>query len=240
MTVGRYHGDMESALSARLLPSPGAPLSASIAALLRERIVSGQFKPGSRLVEAEIARQLETSRGPIREALAQLRAEGLVVDQPRRGSFVATVSNDDIRDIYELRGALESKAARLIVEHADEAAVAELSGIVDGLKAAAEQADRDAFAVLDAKFHAELCRLSRNRRIYHVFVQQAELLNVLLRLEITTQYETLDGILNEHLQLFSDLSSGDAERAAAGCERHLAEALVRVGSMMSRRSVRKV
>lgn len=72
--------------------------------LLRERILAGDFGLGERLVEARIARQLQISRGPVREALRQLRAEGLVREEPRRGSFVADLTIDDIREIYDLRG----------------------------------------------------------------------------------------------------------------------------------------
>jgi DNA-binding GntR family transcriptional regulator len=225
-------------LSSSLLPAPNTSLPETIAALLRERIVDGQFEPGAKLVEAEIARQLQISRGPVREALAQLRAEGLVIERPRRGSFVAELTTDDVREIYELRGALEGRAARLIIEHNDADGIRQLGAILDQLKVAAARDDRHAFSELDASFHDELCRLSGNGRLHRAFVQQSGLLNVLLRLEITTQYETLDGLLAEHVELFDDISSGDPQRAAAGCERHLAQALERVTEMLRASSPR--
>ncbi|HWF71944.1 MAG TPA: GntR family transcriptional regulator [Solirubrobacteraceae bacterium] len=219
-------------MSVSLLPLPSASLTDSIAGLLRERIVSGRFEPGERLVEAEIARQLQISRGPVREALAQLRAEGLVIDRPRRGSFVAELTMNDVREIYELRAALEGRAARLLIERDDRAALAELGVIIDAMKAATEIDDRDGFADLDTRFHTELCRLSGNRRLHLAFVQQSGLLNVFLQMEIKTQYRTLAGILDEHVELFGDLSSGDGQRAQAGCDRHMAEALERVTNML--------
>ncbi|HWF34097.1 MAG TPA: GntR family transcriptional regulator [Solirubrobacteraceae bacterium] len=224
---------MHATLSASLLPLPTASLTESIAGLLRERIVDGQFQPGEKLVEAEIARQLQISRGPVREALAQLRAEGLVIERPRRGSFVAELTLDDVREIYELRAALESRAARLLIERDDREALVELGVIVEAMKAATGTDDREAFAELDARFHAELCRLSGNQRLHRAFVQQAGLLNVFLRLEIKTQYRTLAGILAEHVELFADLDSGDRLRAEAGCDRHMREALERVTSMLA-------
>jgi DNA-binding GntR family transcriptional regulator len=224
--------DMDATLSEALLPLPAASLTESTAGLLRERIVSGQFEPGERLVEAEIARQLQISRGPVREALAQLRAEGLVIDRPRRGSFVAGLTIDDVREIYELRAALEGRAARLLIERHDHAALAELGVIIEAMKAATESDDREAFADLDTRFHTELCRLSGNRRLHLAFVQQSGLLHVFLRMEIKTQYQTLAGIRDEHVELFADLSSGDGQRAQAGCDRHMREALERVTSML--------
>lgn len=198
---------------------------------MREQILGGGFQPGQRLVEAEIARQLQISRGPVREALAQLRAEGLVYEEPRRGSFVAELTVDDVREIYELRGALEGRAARLIIEHDDSGAVDQLGEILQRMRAAAGANDYEGFARLDATLHAELCRLSGNRRLHRAFVQHAGLLNTLLRLEVTTRYDSLGEILTEHERLFEDLSSGDVARAEAGCNRHLEHALRQVTAM---------
>src|SRR5690348_4650757 len=178
--------------------TPPDTLAQSTAELLRERLLSGAFAPGERLVEAEIARQLGISRGPVREALARLRAEGLAYEEPRRGSFVAALSAEDVREIYELRAALETQAARLLIQRGDGAAFARLDGIVAGLRRAAEEDDRAGFAALDAEFHEELCRSSGNNRLHRTFVTHAGVLRTLLRLEVTTQYEELGGLLREH------------------------------------------
>src|SRR5215213_9299233 len=105
---------------------PADRLSERTAGLLRERILSGEFAMGTRLVEARIARQLAMSRGPVREALKQLRAEGLVREEPRRGSFVADLTLNDIWEIYDLRAAIESRAARNIITNRDMTALDEL------------------------------------------------------------------------------------------------------------------
>ncbi len=88
---------------------PAETLSHRTTDVLRERILAGEFAMGERLVEASIARQLQISRGPVREALRQLRAEGLVREEPRRGAFVADLTIDDIREIYDLRAAIEAR-----------------------------------------------------------------------------------------------------------------------------------
>lgn len=208
-----------------------ATLTESTADALRERILAGSFPPAQRLVEAEIARQLGISRGPVREALARLREEGLVRDIGRRGWFVHELTAEDLREIYVLRAALESRAARLILEREDTAALDALTGIVNELRAAAARSDREAFARLDFEFHEQLTRLSGNRRLHRAFVQQAGVLRTLLRLEITAVYETLDGILTEHEWLLGEIRSNSVERAEAACEQHLAQALERVTSM---------
>ena len=214
------------------LDSPRS-LTEAAAARLREQIIAGRFRPGQRLVEAEIARQLQISRGPVREALAQLRTEGLAYEEPRRGSFVADLTPHDVQEIYELRAALEGRAAHLIIERNDARAFTRLAEVMDELRQAARSDDRDGFAHLDALFHAELCRTSGNQRLYRAFRQQAGLLSALLRLEITTQYDSLDEIIAEHERLFADLTSGDIRRAEAGCDRHMQHAIAHVAKMRS-------
>jgi GntR family transcriptional regulator, gluconate operon transcriptional repressor len=210
---------------------PPDTLAQSTAGLLRERLLGGGFAPGERLVEAEIARQLGISRGPVREALAKLRAEGLVYDEPRRGSFVAELSDHDVREIYELRAALEVQAARLLIARDDDAAFARLGEVMDDLRAAAASGDHEAFARQDAFFHDELCRLSDNGRLHRAFVQQAELLNTLLRLEVTTQYSSLDDLLEQHEHLYAELASRDEDRARAACDEHMRHATEHVLAM---------
>ncbi len=207
---------------------PRATLAESAADALRERILAGVFTPGERLVEAAIARGLEISRGPVREALARLREEGLVRDEPRRGWFVADLTPDDVREIYELRSAIETRAARLITQRRDETALDRLCGLVGSLRDAAAQDDRARFAELDFEFHEELTQLSANSRLHRVFLNQAGVLRTLLRLEITTQYESLDGIFAEHEHLLNEIVSRDPERAEAACELHLQQACERV------------
>src|SRR5919202_6810584 len=123
-----------------------ATLSDRTTELLRQRILAGDFGLGERLVEARIARQLQISRGPVREALRQLRAEGLVREEPRRGVFVVDLTVDDVREIYELRAAIEGRAARLVILARNFAALDQLRDILRQLKQAADDDDRGRFA----------------------------------------------------------------------------------------------
>jgi GntR family transcriptional regulator, gluconate operon transcriptional repressor len=91
--------------------------------VLRERILTGDFAMGERLNEAGIARQLGISRGPVREALKELRAEGLVLEAPRRGAFIVELTAKDVAEIYELRAAIETGAVRVLMARKDPAAI---------------------------------------------------------------------------------------------------------------------
>ncbi len=81
---------------------------------IREQILGGGFRQGEHLVEARIAEQLNVSRGPVREAFKLLRAEGLLLEEPRRGTFVVSLAPNDVREIYGLRAAIEGRAARIL------------------------------------------------------------------------------------------------------------------------------
>src|SRR2546422_10960976 len=98
-----------------LRPLSSPTLAERAAELIRERILAGDFASGDRLVEARIAEQLGISRGPLREALKQLAAEGLVREEPRRGAFAATPTAGDGGDTSQPRAAIEGRAARPVI-----------------------------------------------------------------------------------------------------------------------------
>src|SRR2546430_2374296 len=102
-----YSPEVDAATNLDDIPGRQPTLAQRAADVLRRRILSGHFAQGERINEARLAAELQTSRGPIREALRQLSAEGLLKDTPRRGSFVVRLSPQDVTEIYELRTALE-------------------------------------------------------------------------------------------------------------------------------------
>lgn len=199
--------------------------------LLRERILAGDFGLGERLVEAKIAKRLEISRGPVREALRQLRAEGLVREEPRRGSFVVDLTIEDVREIYDLRAAIEGRAARLIITGKDLSALNELHKILHQLKRAADEGDRNLFTKLDLAFHERICLLSGNGRLHRVFVSYAAVLGLIFRLEVDKIYtsrSSLEELYGDHERLFRAIESLDARTAEEACDEHLDRARERL------------
>lgn len=98
---------------AALPPLKSSTLKENITEVLIHAVLCGKFKPGDRLNESELGRQLRVSRAPIREALLQLQEQGMVMNQPRRGMFVVNLSDDDIQKVNSLRLILESEAMLL-------------------------------------------------------------------------------------------------------------------------------
>ena len=123
---------------------------------LREAVLTLRLAPGTRLVEREMVERLGVSRTGVRAALQSLEAEGLVV-RGRRGVFaVATVSRDEVRQIYEVRAALEPAMARLFIERATDQQVAALGAAVAGAEQAAHALDAPAYVQAYRDFYAVL------------------------------------------------------------------------------------
>ena len=144
--------------------SAPATHSARAQILLRERIISGDLPPGTRLFEVATADELQISRTPIREAMARLAEEGLL-DRVRGGGFVVrSFSANDARDAIELRGILEGTASRLAAERgADpqrlDAMRVTVAALDDAIGTSAEDVDLDAYTALNERFHREIWEL---------------------------------------------------------------------------------
>ena len=210
----------EPAAPGRLRPLE-APrsLAEDAADRIREEILSGGFLQGEHLVEARIAEQLNVSRGPVREAFKLLRAEGLLDEEPRRGTFVVSLSAGDVREIYGLRAAIEGRAARLLATEPSPTAVTELRSLLDAIERAVRDGDPAVVFRRDLEFHDGICRLSGNARLHEVFVRYVPMLRALLRLDEHV-YRTLDDIALQHRPLLEAIEAGDAELAARCAEEH--------------------
>ena len=133
-----------------------------IADKLRQAIAHGELKPGAQLGEAELARKLGVSRGPLREGMQRLTQEGLLVAIRNRGLFVIDMTPDDVRDMYIAREAIERAAARKILDGDHAAAGKELLRIVDQMAEAETPAE---VSELDIAFHERLLQLARSPRL---------------------------------------------------------------------------
>jgi len=143
-----------------------------VAEALRKAILAGSIRAGASLVEADLAARFEVSRGPIRDALRELAREGLVIDLPRRGTVVSTISFADIQEVYEVREGLEIAAARLAVGRASDAEIAALNGRIRVLEAAWDRgADYGESLAADLAVHRDLVALSGNGRLIGTYDQ---------------------------------------------------------------------
>ncbi len=138
------------------------PLRERVLDVLREAIVSGEFKPGQPLVEMDIAAQLGISRAPLREALQFLSHEGLVEVTPYRGTVVKPLTRTDIEELYSLRSVLETFALQRIIAQNQPENVAQLRQCYEEMLAAAQVGDLKLVNNIDRQFHDLLIDLSQH------------------------------------------------------------------------------
>jgi DNA-binding GntR family transcriptional regulator len=208
---------------------PLAPLAAprslaeDAADRIREQILSGGFRPGEHLVEAKIAEQLAISRGPVREAFKLLRAEGLLKEEPRRGTFVVSLTANDVREIYGLRAALEGRAARTLARDRRPETLERLRALADQIDTAVAAGDSSAVARADLAFHQGLCELCGNARILEVFDRYVPTLRALLRLDELV-LRSLSEVSLQHRPLVEAIEAGDDDSASRLLAEHSEQA----------------
>jgi DNA-binding GntR family transcriptional regulator len=216
---------------ATLEPLRSQTLGMQAAEAIRKLIATGQLVGGDRLVEARIAEQLGISRGSVRDALWLLRGQGLVRDEPRRGSFVAELTAEDVRDIYDLRIAVELAAVRVLVQRPRAESFARLEQAIEAMRAEGRDAARAAEA--DLGFHSAICAASGNSRLHDVYVRHSSELLILLRLDEEKLGHGPDSIADDHEFLLDALLSGDLATAEAAFRTHLEEARDRVSAYVA-------
>jgi DNA-binding GntR family transcriptional regulator len=193
---------------------------------VRQAILSGEVAPGSRLSVPEIARQLNVSRTPAREALLRLQHEGLVEVNPRRGAVVLDGNSNDLRELFQYREALEGMAARLAAHDMSPKAKANLRQNFERHVAAVEAQDLVGHAKYDRMFHEAFIEGSGNHHFISELSRVRSLLTLLMS-EMSAQPGALSGslvIAHEKLLIAIENSDGDAaERIARSHVRGILE-----------------
>lgn len=201
-------------------------LQDEIVQVLRKAIISGEVQPGQRLIEAELADTFGVSRAPLREALRELSADGLVQIVPRRGTFVVKLSDDDIREIYSLRLALESLAVEVLVDKSTPDQLAALQEIIQEIKGALQQSDKWRVVQLDMRFHELMCALSGHSRLTKAWLRMSDQLHSFFA-AADHLYEDKQ-IIERHQLLVDAIASGSREDALAAIREHIVNAADRL------------
>jgi DNA-binding GntR family transcriptional regulator len=206
------------------------PLAASIRSRLRQAILQGDFAPGERLREVEIAARHQVSRGPVREALLQLEQEGLVLLRRNRGAVVARLSRADLEEVYSLRLALERLAVARAARHGTEtdfevmdAVLHEFRGTGSGQPLTEQQA-----ADQDVRFHDAVYRAAHHERLYATWSSIRSQVYVLLLSRNVAGPDFREDTYVGHLELAYMIRARDEARVIEAIERHLEASYARV------------
>lgn len=187
---------------------------------LRSAIIDGVIPPGDRLAEIPLAGVFGRSRTPIREAVLRLQSERLVEYVPRLGLVVATVSREDIIEIYAVRAALDALAARLAAERIPSMEFDHLVWLNEQILRATEGGDFHTILNSSLEFHEALVRASGNRLLLHFSTQINDMIRRFTRFSPTPSPRTAEAE-KEHDALLAAIKRGDGEAAARIAEDHI-------------------
>ena len=187
---------------------------------LREEILSDRLPPGTELSEVALSKELAISRGPIREAMGRLAAEGLIKVRPRRRAEVRSLTPQELIDAYEVREALEVLAVRLAVPRVTEADLARLDQLIERMADHAKANAIGDFFAANVEFHETLCELSGNKKLQEV---HHRLEGEIGRFQARTLAlrGSLDGSLTEHRAILAAIRLRDVDKAAALTAAHV-------------------
>ncbi len=199
------------------------PTAVVIADQLRESIINGAFSPGDQINEAQVAAQLNVSRGPVRESLHRLVQEGLLVSRPNRGVFVKEVTNRDIAEIYEAREVIECAAAEFITKQDEDERnrIAEaLIAATEDMSAAINAGDWNQLRRVDLDFHTTLVAEGNNTRLVRAYSTLATE-SLICMAQFAIAYPRPERVVPGHLDIAEKLRAGDMEAVHLALHNHL-------------------
>jgi DNA-binding GntR family transcriptional regulator len=203
-------------------------LSQEICARLAEDIVNGRVAPGQKLEEQTVADQFKVSRSPVRDALRQLAATGLVDILPRRGVTVAKIDVDQLRDMYEASSELEALCARLCAQRITPAERMKLESVHEQGRIAARRNENKLYARLNEEFHELIYRGTRNKSIEALAKSFRQRLAP-FRSQIFFQIaERMKSSATEHDEITDAILAGDGDRAFRAMRAHIASSAMNV------------
>jgi len=196
------------------------PLREIVLEALRDAIVKGVLEPGERLMEIQLAEELGVSRTPVREAIRKLELEGFVVMIPRKGAYVAGVSYKDIKDVFEIRAALEGLAAGLAAEKITDDEIEQMERVLHYEK---EPATLEEMVQNDTDFHALLYKASRNERLISILGNLREQIQRFRTTSLAVPGRPKYAI-QEHRAIVDAIAKHDVEEAQSLATAHIENA----------------
>lgn len=198
------------------------PLRDVVFNTLRSAILKGELEPGERLMEIALANKLGVSRTPIREAIRKLELEGLVVMIPRKGAEVSRITEQDLRDVLEVRASLEKLAAELACERITDEEMENLKEkekiFADAI--ASDEVDATEIAQKDVDFHDVIFNATKNKRLIQMLNNLREQM-YRYRLEYIKDSSTHKELVAEHKKIVEAVQARDKETASALIEEHI-------------------
>ncbi len=196
------------------------PLGEVVFDYLRNAILSGDLKPGERLMEINLAEQLGVSRTPVREAIRKLELENFVEMIPRKGAYVAQLKAKDILDILEIRALFDGYAAASAAERMSEEEVKALGNTLEKFNKAVTKGDKQAMIDTDNRFHDQLIQATRNRKLIEI-VNSLQDQFQRFRILYFNEFDNYGDMQSSHQELYESISKRDVRGARERAEKHI-------------------
>jgi DNA-binding GntR family transcriptional regulator len=223
-TAGRHELEYGSVDPARRSPSVGdahLPLRHAVLGALRDRIIAGDWAPGERLYEDQIASELDVSRNPVREALQALAGEGFVELEPRRGARVAVMPPGRVHELFEVREALEGLVASLAAVRRSDADIERLRAVTGEGEHAARAGDLAQLPALNTRFHEALADAACNQMLRDTIERLRHLIEWIYSQRIQ---DRAPQSWSEYAEIVDAIDAGDARAAERVARNHIARA----------------
>lgn len=196
------------------------PLRDVVFNTLRQAILRGELKPGERLMEIHLADRLGVSRTPIREAIRKLELEGLVTMIPRRGAEVARITEKNLRDVLEVRRALDAFSCELACDRITKKEEEELHRACEEFVSATTTRDATVIAAADVKLHDIIVRAAGNERLTELINNLSEQM-YRYRIEYIKDTDNYDRLIEEHRIIYESIVKKDKQTAARTVKLHI-------------------
>ena len=196
------------------------PLRDVVFNTLRQAILRGELKPGERLMEIQLANKLGVSRTPIREAIRKLELEGLVLMIPRKGAEVADISEKSLRDVLEVREALEELAVQLACDKITKEEIEDLKKAAEDFKKILKSRDITEIAEADVRFHDIIFMATDNQKLVQLLNNLREQM-YRFRVEYLKNEEVHPQLIAEHEKIIEHIMERDKAKASAIVSEHI-------------------
>ena len=196
------------------------PLRDVVFNTLRQAILTGELKPGERLMEIHLAERLGVSRTPIREAIRKLELEGLVTMIPRRGAEVAQITEKSMSDVLEVRRALDALCVELACDRITEEELARLEQACSDFEAAVKTRDNKVIAQADVKLHDIIVQATGNSRLIQLVNNLSEQM-YRYRFEYIKDSSRHENLVEEHRMIYESVLHRDKQKAAEASKIHI-------------------
>jgi DNA-binding GntR family transcriptional regulator len=188
---------------------------------LRDSIMRGQLQPGQRLIELDIAAQMGTSQGPVREALQRLERDGLVERRARSATFVTHISASEMVELFSVRSVIEGFATRHVASVITPKQCDILRGLIEAMRQAALIDDIGTLVEHDMEFHRHLCEWSGRKTLLQAWTPLYSQIQRFVVLTHQRYFPHLVEIADSHQPIVEALCSGNLEKSASVVQEHI-------------------